>query len=89
MTTAIRTNVNLEPHAYEFAYAYARANGIPLGKAISELLRKAEEMPQPAATSSRLVRNKHGYLELPATGHPITPEMVKELSEDDPEDDFA
>ncbi|WP_058188207.1 hypothetical protein [Terracidiphilus gabretensis] len=89
MATSIRTNVNLEPHAYDFAYAYARANGIPLGKAISELLRKAENTQQTLVPSPRLVRNEYGYLELPATGHPITPEMVKELSEDDPEDDFA
>jgi hypothetical protein len=87
MTTAIRTNVNLEASAYNFAYAYAKANGIPLGKAISELLHRAEEMPQFRAEPSRLVRNKHGYLEFPATGHPITSEMVKELSEDDLEDD--
>ncbi len=89
MTTAIRANVNLEASAYNFASAYAKAKGIPLGKAISELLHKAEEIPQSTTGSSTLVRNKHGYLELPATGHPITPEMVKELSEDDPEDDFA
>lgn len=89
MATSIRTNVNLEPHAYEFAYAYARANGISLGKAISELLRKAEQIPQPSAESSRLVRNKHGYLEVAATGHPITSEMVKESLEDDLEDDLA
>ena len=87
MTTAIRTNVNLEVHAYNFASAYAKAKGIPLGKAISELLYKAEQAPQPGSQSSRLVRNKHGYLEYAATGRPITPEMVKELSEDDLEDD--
>ncbi len=32
---------------------------------------------------SRLKMNEYGYLEIVATGHPITPEMVKKLSEDE------
>ncbi len=33
--------------------------------------------------TGRLVKNEYGYLEIAKTGHPITPEMVKELSEDE------
>jgi hypothetical protein len=79
----MRANVNLDTDAYNFAYAYARAKGMPLGAAISELLRRAEQLPEPSASESpRLVRNEYGYLEVASTGDVITPEMVKELSED-------
>ncbi len=68
---------------YTFASTYARAKGIPLGAAISELLRRAEQAPEPASallTESRLgllVRAKRdGELT-------VTLDTVKELSEDD------
>ena len=79
----MRTNVNLDADAYTFASRYAGAKGIPLGAAISELLRRAEKTPEPASillTESRLgllVRTKQNRDTV------ITPEMVKELSEDE------
>lgn len=75
----MRANVNLEAEAYRFASAYAYARGIPLGVAISELLRRAEQMPalQPEA-SSRLRRTRRGYLVKARTGRVITSEMVRE-----------
>ncbi len=79
----MRTNVNLDADAYTFATRYAGAKGIPLGAAISQLLRRAEQAPEPASvllTESRtglLVRAKQNGDRI------ITPEMVKELSEDD------
>lgn len=80
----MRANVNLDPEVYSFASAYAGARGIPLGAAISELLRRAEATPEPAAAESpRLVKNAHGYFEIRATGNAVTPEMVKDASEDD------
>jgi hypothetical protein len=79
----MRANVNLDTDAYNFASTYAGAKGIPLGAAISELLRRAEAMPGTEASKSpRLVKNAHGYLEIRATGDAITPEMVKSASED-------
>ena len=78
----MRANINLDTDAYNFAYAYARAKGIALGAAISELLRRAEQIPEPPASeSARLRKNEFGYYEI-VGGEPITPEMVKELSED-------
>ncbi len=77
----MRANVNIDTDAYAFASSYANARGIPLGVAISELLRKAEQAPEPP--SSKLVRGRHGFLVKAKTGRTITPEMVKELSEDD------
>lgn len=77
----MRANVNLDPDAYTFASAYASAKGIPLGAAISELLRRAEQAPEPP--SPMLVTNRRGLLVRAKAGRVITPEMVKELSEDD------
>jgi len=80
----MRANINLDNDAYSFAYSYANAKGIPLGAAVSELLRQREHMPQPPlATAEGLRINELGLLVKAKTGHAITPEMVKELSEDD------
>ena len=81
----MRANVNLDTDVYAFASSYASAKGIPLGAAISELLRRAEQAPEPPSrllTESRLallVRTKEDGDTV------ITPEMAKELSEDDVE----
>jgi hypothetical protein len=80
----MRANVNLDPDAYSLASAYASAKGIPLGAAISELLRRAEQMPEPSISASpRLKTSPRGYLVKAKTGKAIAPEMVKEASEDD------
>jgi hypothetical protein len=78
----MRTTVNIDADAYDYAYCYAYGKGISLGKAISELIRKAEKAPKPEMSSSRLKLNEHGYYVIASTGRPITPEEVKEYSED-------
>ncbi len=82
-TAIMRTTVNLDPDVYDFASAYAGAKGITLSAAISELVRRAEHAPEPASTSGRLKMNEHGYLVIAGTGDVLTPEMVKEYSEDE------
>lgn len=77
----VRKNITLDDDAYQAAAAYANAKGIALGAAVSELIRRAEEAPEPP--SSRLVRGPHGYLVMAKTGRVVTPGMVKESSEDD------
>ena len=79
----MRANVNLDADVYTFASTYASAKGIPLGAAISELLRRAEQAPETA--SALLTENPLGLLvrAKQAGEHVVTPEMVKELSEDD------
>jgi len=77
----MRANVNLDTDAYSFASSYAKAKGMPLGAAISELLRRAEQMPEPP--SSRLKTDEEGYLVVVRTGRAISPEMVSDGSEDD------
>lgn len=79
----MRTSINIDADAYEFASAYAHAKGITLGAALSELVRRAENAPEPR--SSRLKMDEHGLLVKARTGRIITSEMVKESSEDDVE----
>lgn len=78
----MRANINLDTEAYTFATTYASAKGIPLGRAISELLLRAEQAPP--LPSPLLRRNRHGMLVVrKVPGRVITPEMVKKYSEDD------
>ena len=77
-----RTNLHIDNDALAFASSYANAKGVSLGLAVSELIRRAERMAGQESPSPKLVMNRHGYLEIADTGDRITPEMVKEASED-------
>ncbi len=77
----MRANINLETDAYTFAVTYARAKGIALGAAISELLRRAEQAPSPS--SPMLITNRSGLLVKARAGRVVTLEIVRELAEDD------
>jgi hypothetical protein len=79
----MRTTVNLDADVYTFTSAYAGAKGITLSAALSELVRRAEQVPEPGSDSSRLKTSPHGYLVIAGTGDVLTPEMVKEASEDE------
>ena len=82
---SIRANIHLEEKAYEFAYAYAKGKGIPLGAAVSELLLRVEKMPEKSVLAPpKFRKTEKGYWVLAEAGRlPVTPEMVKELSEDE------
>ena len=82
-TVCMRLTVNLDPDVYDFTSAYAGAKGITLSAALGELVRRAEQTPEQASDSPRLKMNEHGYLEIVATGDPLTLEMVKDASEDE------
>jgi hypothetical protein len=75
--------VNLDTDVYNFTSAYAGAKGITLSAALSELVRRAERVPEPGSDSPRLKRSPHGYLVIAGTGDVLTPEMVKEAAEDE------
>ena len=77
-----RTNLHLDNDALAFASSYANAKGVSLGIAVSELIRCAERVVGQESSFPRLVMNRHGYLEIASTGGRITPEMVKDASED-------
>ena len=80
-TPVVRANLNLDTDVYNFAWSYASAKGLPLGAAVSELLRRAEQAPE--LPSPMLVTNSRGMLVKAKTGRVVTPRMVKDLSEDD------
>lgn len=84
LTMRTRANINLDHDAYTAATAYAAARGLALGAAISELIRRAEQMPEiPLDTSPKLKRDRHGILVVKADGAVITSEMVRQEAEDD------
>ncbi len=76
----MRTTVTLDPDVYSFTSAYAGAKGLTLSAAISELVRRAQQAPEPS--SGKLKLNEFGYYVITG-GDQLTPEMVKELSEDE------
>jgi hypothetical protein len=79
-----RANINLDADAYDFASSYAAARGLALGAAISELLRRVQQMPKSANVESpRLKRSRRGFLVVAGNGRVITPETVKQFAEDD------
>ena len=82
-TVRMRLTVNLDPDVYSFTSAYAGAKGITLSAALGELVRRAEQTPEQASDSPRLKMSPHGYLVIAGTGDVLTPEMVKEASEDE------
>jgi hypothetical protein len=61
-----------------------REDGARLAAAPRELVGRAEQVPEPAADSPRLKTSPRGYLVIAGTGAVLTPEMVKEASEDPP-----
>ncbi len=78
-----RANINLDNDAYSAAVAFAAAKGLALGAAISELIRRAEQAPEPLiSASSKLARDEHGFLVVKGPGPVITSERVKIEAED-------
>jgi hypothetical protein len=80
----MRTNVNIAEDAREFAEYFAHANGITLGDAITQLIRKGRQ----AATSSesempRFGRTVSGFPTFPPKGRVLTTEMVLNAQEED------
>lgn len=75
----VRTTITLDDDVHEFAVVYARARGITLSAAISELIRKAEASPPPEPD---IRWSESGLPMFPPTGKTITTEMVKRLEEE-------
>ena len=76
----MRTNVSLDEDVYDQVTLYASARRISLGKAIGELIRKANAAPPPP---SRLVTSPNGLRVFPDQGGAITQEMVNRAREED------
>jgi hypothetical protein len=78
----MRTNVNLADDARQFAEVYADANGITLGEAITDLIRKVEKTARIPDKPVEFQRSAAGFPIFPPSGRVITTEMVKEALED-------
>jgi hypothetical protein len=70
----MRTTITLDDDAYQIVRRYAEARCKPMGKAVSELVRRGSQAP----LRTRLVGGFH-VVDLPAGSHPITTEDVKRL----------
>jgi hypothetical protein len=82
----MRTNVNLADDAREFAEVYAHANGITLGDAITELIRRGKKAETNEHNPPLFGRTASGFPTFPPSGRTITTEMVLEAQA---EEDFV
>lgn len=78
-----RTTITLDADAYEVAAIYAEANDISLGQALGELVRKATAPAEKEPTPHVLKRDRNGLLLLPRRGKVVTPELVKQILEEE------
>jgi hypothetical protein len=79
----MRTNVNIADDAREFAEVYAHANGITLGEAITELIRRSKETDASAFETPKFGRTASGFPTFPPKGRVLTTEMVLKAQEED------
>jgi hypothetical protein len=71
----MRTNVNLADDARQFAEIYAHANGLTLGDAITDLIRKGQGV---VPESNTFERGPSGFPIFPRKGRILTTEMVRQ-----------
>jgi len=73
----MRTTINLDPDVDEIARQYARRRSVPLGKAVSELVRRG--IARPLET-----REENGFhaVALPEGSEEITLELVNRLRDE-------
>ncbi|HEY1660198.1 MAG TPA: hypothetical protein VGG14_17735 [Candidatus Sulfotelmatobacter sp.] len=76
----MRTNITLDDDVHQFAQIYARAKGITLSAAISELVRRAQDtqLPVPEVRRSAIT----GLATFPSSGRKLTSKMVHEAESD-------
>jgi hypothetical protein len=75
----MRTTFTLDDDAAELARNFAQANGVRLGQAVSELIRRA------SARKPRMRRKGEFWVfDLPPGAPKITPQQVKAAMEDGP-----
>jgi hypothetical protein len=79
----MRTNVNLADDARQFAEVYAHANGITLGEAITDLVRKVQSDCDRRIRNAQIWPDRFRFSYLPAEGRIITTEMVLKAQEED------
>jgi len=70
----IRTTLNLDDDVFQVVRSYAESRSLPLGKAISELVRKGLASPTPTRTVNGIQ-----VFDVPPDSPRITTKRVKEL----------
>lgn len=70
----MRTTLSIDDEVLELVRRYAADRSLPLGDAVSELIRKAFATPTP----TRMVNGLHVF-DLPPDSPRVTSEMVKKL----------
>ena len=77
MLDAMRTTLTLDDDVLALARALAAQRGVPIGTIISDLARRGLAPVQPTA-----IRNGIRLFPVRPDAGPVTPELVKTLSED-------
>lgn len=79
----MRTNVNIADDAREFAEVYAHANGLTLGNAITDLIRKGGQAASSASETPKFGRSASGFPTLPLRNRILTTEMVLKAQDEE------
>jgi len=79
----MRTNVNLADDAREFAEVYAHANGLTLGNAITDLIRKGQRAATISPEPAESALGPSGFPIFPPKGRILTTEMVRQAEFDE------
>ena len=74
----MRTTLRLDEDVFDLVKDYAESRSMPLGKAVSELVRRGWNTPVP----TRVVNGLH-VLVAPPGARPITSEDVKRMEEEE------
>lgn len=77
----MRTTINIDDDVLETVKAVASRDRKPVGQVVSAMLRRAVE---PAASAPRRMRNGIPLFPVSSKASVVTPELVKELLEDEP-----
>lgn len=80
MISTMRTTINIDDDVLETVKAVASRDRKPVGEVVSAMLRKAVEPP---TTARRRMRNGIPLFPVSPKASVVTPELVKELLEDD------
>jgi hypothetical protein len=77
----MRTNVKIADEEREYAEYFAHANGITLGDAITELIKRGRDASG-VGTKAKFKRSPAGFPMFPSRGQVITTERVRAELED-------
>lgn len=74
----MRTTVSLDDDAFRMAREYAKSRSVGLGKALSDLVRRACTLPRPTRSVNGLQ-----VFDLPSSSARVTRNRVREMQDED------